>query len=73
MGIKTDLIALILLYLSVFMSFSAICVSRVSPELCKMESSNMVYIQRIRDCIVGLRLRLIALILSFCPYIACLH
>ena len=37
----------------------------VSPELCKLESSNMVYICRMSDCIVGLRLRVIALIFLF--------
>ena len=40
------------LYLSIFLS---------SAELCKLESSNMVYIYRMSDCIVGLRLRVMAL------------
>ena len=39
--------------------------SLVSPELCKLESSNMVYICRMGDCIVGLRLRVMALIFLF--------
>ena len=49
-----------------------------SPELCKLESSNMVYICRMSDCIVGLRLRAMALNFlffihfSFFPYITCL-
>ena len=34
--------------------------SLFSLELCKLESSNMVYICRMRDCIVGLRLRVMA-------------
>ena len=32
------------LYLSIFLSFKAKFVSHFSPELCKLESSNMVYI-----------------------------
>ena len=34
--------------------------SQFSLELCKLESSNMVYICRMSDCIVGLRLRVMA-------------
>ena len=41
------------LYLSIFLSFKAKFVSQFSPELCKLESSNMVYVCRISDCIVG--------------------
>ena len=44
------------LYLSVFLSFKAKFVSHFSPELCKLESSNMIYICRMSDCIMGLRL-----------------
>ena len=40
--------------------------SQFSPELCKLESSNMVYICRMSDCMVGLRLRVMALIFPFC-------
>ena len=40
------------LYLSIFLSFKAKFVSQFSPELCKPESSNMVYICRMSDCIV---------------------
>ena len=39
--------------------------SQFSLELCKLESSNMVYICRMSDCIVGLRLRVMALIFLF--------
>ena len=65
------------LYLSIFLSFKAKFVSQFSLELCKLESSNMVYICRMSDCIVGLRLRVMALIFlffiffSFFPYITC--
>ena len=65
------------LYLSIFLSFMAKFVSHFSLELCKLESSNMVYICRMSDCIVGLRLRVMALIFlffihfSFFPYITC--
>ena len=51
------------LYLSIFLSFKAKFVSQFSPELCKLEPSNMVYICRMSDCIVGLRLRVMTLIL----------
>ena len=40
--------------------------SQFSPELCKLEASNMVYICRMSDCIVGLRLRL--LLFYFYPF-----
>ena len=53
------------LYLSIFLSFMAKFVSQFSQELYKLESSNMVYICRIRDCIVGLRHRVMALIFLF--------
>ena len=53
------------LYLSIFLSFNAKFVSQFSPELCKLESSNMVYICRMSDCIVGLRLGVMALIFYF--------
>ena len=44
------------LYLSIFLSFKAKFVSQFSPEMCKLESSNMVYIWMMSDYIVGLRL-----------------
>ena len=53
------------LYLSIFLSFSAKFVSQFSSELCKLESSNMVYICRMSVCIVGLRLSFMALIFPF--------
>ena len=52
------------LYLFIFLSLKAKFVSQFSPELCKLESLNMVYICRMSDCIVGLRLRVMALIFS---------
>ena len=39
--------------------------SQFSPELCKLESLNMVYICRMSDCIVGLRVRVMAFIFLF--------
>ena len=39
--------------------------SQFSLELCKLESSNMVYICRMSDCIVGLRHRVMAFIFLF--------
>ena len=53
------------LYLSIFLSFTAKFVSQFSPELCKLESSNMVYICRMSDYIVGLRLRVMVFIFLF--------
>ena len=43
------------LYLSIFLSFKAKFVSQFSPELRKLESSNMIYICRMSDCTVGFR------------------
>ena len=43
-------------YLSIFLSFKAKFVSQFSPEMYKLESSNMVYICRMSDYIAGLRL-----------------
>ena len=37
------------LYLSIFLSFRFQFVSQFSPELCKLESSNMVYICRMNE------------------------
>ena len=65
------------LYLSIFLYFKTKFVSQFSQELYKTEASNMVYICRMRDCIVGLRFRVSAFILlffiyfSFFPYNAC--
>ena len=56
------------LYLSIFLSFKAKFVSRFSPELYKLESSNVVYICRMSDCIVGLRFRVMALFSIFHPF-----
>ena len=55
------------LYWSIFLSFKAKFVSQFSPELCKLEYSNIVYICRMSDCIVGLRLRVMAFIFLFYP------
>ena len=65
------------LYLSIFLSFKAKFVSQFSPERRKLESSSMVYICRMGYCIVGLRLRVMAIIFlffihfSFFLYITC--
>ena len=39
--------------------------SQFSPELCELDSSNMIHICRMSDCIMGLRLRVIAFIFLF--------
>ena len=56
------------LYLSIFPSSKAKFVLQFSQELSKLESSTMVYICRMSDCIVRLRLRVMALILLFYPF-----
>ena len=56
------------LYLSIFLSFKAKFVSLFSPKLCQLESLNKVYICRMSDCIVGLRLRIMALICLFLSF-----
>ena len=53
------------LYLSIFLSFKAKFVSQFSPELCQLQSSNMIHICRMSDCIVGLRLRVMTFIFLF--------
>ena len=53
------------LYLSIFLSFKAQFESQFSPELCKLESSNIVYTCKMSDYILGLRLRVMALIILF--------
>ena len=40
-------------------------VSQFSPAMCKLESTNMVYIYRMSDYIVGLRLRVMAYIFLY--------
>ena len=53
------------LYLSIFLSFEDKVVSQFSPKPCKLDSSNVVYICRMSDCIVGLRVRVMAHIFLF--------
>ena len=56
------------LYLSIFLSFKAKLVLLFSPELCKLGSSNMLHICRMSDCIVELKLRIMALFSIFHPF-----
>ena len=56
------------LYLSIFLSFIAKFVSLFSPELYKLESSNILYVCRISDCIVGLSSRSWLLFFYFDPF-----
>ena len=53
------------IYLSIYLPLKAEFVLQFSPELCKQESSNMVYICRMSDYIMGLRLRIMAFIFLF--------
>ena len=58
MGLRIRLLALIFsLYTSIFMSFKAKFVSQFSQELYKVEASNMVYLCRMSDCIVGFEIQ----------------
>ena len=64
--LRFRLLALILPFMyPFFLSLRAKFVSQFYLELCKLESSNMVYICRMSDCIVGLRLSIMALIFLF--------
>ena len=65
-GLRIGLLALILPFICpFFLSFKASFVSLFSPELCKLESSNMLYICRMSDCILGLRPSVMAHIFLF--------
>ena len=66
MDLRIRLIAFILPFICPFFCLLRLnCVTVFSQELCKLESSNMIYICSMSDCIVGLRLRIMALILLF--------
>ena len=52
-------------YLSIFLYFQGTIVSQISQELLKLESSNLVNIYRIYDCIVELGLRVMSFIILF--------
>ena len=60
-GLRIRLLALNFPLFVHFSSFTAKFLSQFSAEMCKLESSNMVYICRMSDYIVGLRLRVMAL------------
>ena len=63
MALRIGLLALILTFICpFFLSFTASFVSQFSPELCKLESSNVENICRMSDCIVGLRIGVMPLI-----------
>ena len=77
-GIENQILAFINPFICpFFLSFKAKFVSQFSPEPYKLESSNVVYTCRMSYCIVGSRLRVMALIFlffshfSFFPYITC--
>ena len=53
------------LSLSIFLSFKAKFVSQLFLELCKLESSKMIYICKMSACITGLRLRVMSIIFLF--------
>ena len=62
---KIRLIALILPFIYPFFCLLRLNLCQFSQELYKLVSSIMVYICRMSDCIVGLRLRVMAFILVF--------
>ena len=65
MALRIKLIAFILSLFFRFSVFKAKFVSQFSQELCKLESSNMVYTYRMSYWIVGLRRGVIAYIFPF--------
>ena len=66
MGLRIGRLALIFpSFVRFFLSFKAKFVSQFSPELCKLESLNMIYICRMSYCIVEMRLRVVALIFQY--------
>ena len=67
MGLRIGLLDLILPFICPFFCLLSLSkfVSQFSLELCKLESSNILYICRMSNCIVGLRLRVMALIFLF--------
>ena len=65
MGLRIKLIAFILSLFFRFSVFKAKFVSPFSQELCKLESSNMVYTYRMSYWIVGLRRGVMAFIFPF--------
>ena len=79
MGLRIGLDALILPFVCPFFCLFRVnlCHSFLRNCASFVESSSLVYICRMSDCVVGLRLRLIAIILpifihfSFFPYVAC--
>ena len=64
-GLTTRLLALILPIICPFFCLLRLNLCQFSPELCKLESSIVVYICRMSDCIVGLKHRVMALICLF--------
>ena len=64
-GIKNQTHCSFSSYLAIFCLFKDKFVSQFSQELCKLESSRMVYICGMSDCFVGLRLGVMAHILIF--------
>ena len=67
-GIRRTHCSYFSLYLSIFLSFKVKLVSLFSQELFKLESSNMECICRMSDCIMGLRIGLIAPLFYFDPF-----
>ena len=66
MGLRNVLIVFTFFRLFVHLSVFLVNLCRkFFQELRTLQSSNVVYIMRMSDCIVGLRLRLMALILPF--------
>ena len=68
-GLRIRLLALVLPFICpFFLSLKAKFGLQFSPELCKLESSHIVYIYK-SCCVVGLRIGLLTLIFTFiCPF-----
>ena len=65
MGLRIILIARIPPFICLFLSFHGKFVSQFFEGFYKLGSINLIYIWRMSDCIMGLRLGFIALILLF--------
>ena len=72
MGLRIGLLALIISFICPFFCLLRLILCH-SQELCKLESSEMLYICRMSDCIVGLRLRVMAHIFLFLSIFLSFH
>ena len=68
MGLRIRLLARNLPFISPFFCLLRLNLCHRFLRNCKLESSNVVYICRMSDCIMGSRLRVMAFIFLFYPF-----